>query len=169
MTLILNALIGIVAAIVISKITMKDDAAAKGAEFNISDLPLFVRFKNVFGWLVLYLIVINLTGLLQGVLGGLASVVGIEYYGLAKFVGATVVYIALVFFLMRKRSFLVTFKVLSVYYSIAMLTRIAALLITDGSTKLMNIYSGSSYLFLFAISYTVFLVSKREALNGSNG
>jgi hypothetical protein len=92
-----------------------------------TDAPKRANFKKIFGWIIFYLIVINLTSALQGVLGGLALAYNEGYYLSAKFAGALVVYTAAVFFLTRKHTFLATFKILSIFYLIAALGRIAGL------------------------------------------
>lgn len=133
-------------------------------------LPLQPNSKEPLPGLSSILIVVNLTRALQGVFGGLALVFGEDYYLLLKFAGALVVYIAVVFFLARKNSFLATFKILSIFYLMAaVLGFIAMLFISESDKQIMNTYSVSSYVLLFLIYFSVFFVNKRKVTYGTDG
>ena len=161
-----NIIVGIVAAIIVTKLFEKNQEIPGKNEQEIVNKKNSY-FKKIVIWIILYLIVINLTGAVQGILGGVALItVGKDYYLLAKFLGALIVYTGIVFLLIRKYSILETFKILSFFYFIAFISRIASFIfISNTDTQIMNIYSASSYIFLSVISFTIFFANKKKIKN----
>ena len=164
-------IIGVAVAIIMTKLFEKKNQKSMEpvSQSEVSETSKKIKLKKIIGWMLLYLIIISLTGALQGVLGGLALSFGEDYYLIAKFAGALIVYIGIVLFLTRKHTFIAAFEILTIFYLIAVLSRIAYLFISKTDTQLMNIYSISSYILLFAISFTIFFVNKKKVRNGSGG